>query len=98
MNDEFTKCVSIFKKNKDTIPDEYFFELQALYKQITIGPCNIPCPLAKVKRTNFCRMLFRIPTIFDFTEVNIWQFWKNLGDLSKEESMKMYIDLINLRF
>jgi acyl-CoA-binding protein len=98
MDDEFIKCVSIYKKNKKSMPIEYLFEFQALYKQITIGPCNISCPPAKFKPTNFWRMLFGIPTKFDFTEVDKWQIWKNLGDLSKEESMKKYISLIKSRY
>lgn len=94
MEKEFKLAIKKFNKIKN-IKFEDFCKLKALYKFIKHGKCNVPKPKIKYIETNFCKMLCGIPSIFDFTDRDIWKEWNDIGNISKEEAIKMYIEMVN---
>ncbi|XP_041659942.1 acyl-CoA-binding domain-containing protein 5A-like isoform X2 [Cheilinus undulatus] len=60
--------------------DEMMLMFYSYYKQATLGPCNIPRPMG----------------FWDTRGKAKWDAWSSLGNMTKEEAMKNYIENIQL--
>uniref|UniRef100_UPI0037E75198 acyl-CoA-binding domain-containing protein 5A-like n=1 Tax=Semicossyphus pulcher TaxID=241346 RepID=UPI0037E75198 len=60
--------------------DDMMLMFYSYYKQATLGPCNIPRPMG----------------FWDTRGKAKWDAWSSLGDMTKEEAMKNYVEDIQL--
>ncbi|CAJ1071672.1 acyl-CoA-binding domain-containing protein 5A-like isoform X4 [Xyrichtys novacula] len=60
--------------------DDMMLMFYSYYKQATVGPCNIPRPMG----------------FWDTRGKAKWDAWNSLGNMTKEEAMKNYIEDIQL--
>lgn len=74
---DFEKALNQVNKLRSEPENDSKLKLYALYKQSTIGPCNV-----------------KKPGMFDMVAKFKWEAWSNLGDLKKEDAMKMYIQSV----
>jgi acyl-CoA-binding protein len=93
MSKDFKKYNKYLKKiNKDT---ERFIILNALYKRITIGKCNIEKPLPKIKKNNrFCSCFFPGNIVINFNDVLIYEYWKELNNVNEDYAKELFLKLL----
>ncbi|KAM9350140.1 acyl-CoA-binding domain-containing protein 5A-like [Symphorus nematophorus] len=81
---KFAAAVKVIRSLPDEGPfqpsDDMMLMFYSYYKQATLGPCNIPRP------TGF----------WDTRGKAKWDAWSSLGNMTKEEAMKNYIEDIQL--
>ncbi|XP_077413084.1 acyl-CoA-binding domain-containing protein 5-B-like isoform X2 [Vanacampus margaritifer] len=71
---------SLPKEGPFQLSDDMMLMFYSYYKQATMGPCN-----------------FTRPTCFwESHEKNKWDAWSSLGNMTKEEAMKNYVENIQL--
>jgi hypothetical protein len=94
MSDNFKKYKKYLNKfDKNT---EKYIILQALYKRIIIGKCNIKKPLPKIKKNiNLCNFCFPGNIIIDYSEVLIFENWKELDSIKVDYAKKLFIEILN---
>ncbi|XP_047444923.1 acyl-CoA-binding domain-containing protein 5A-like isoform X2 [Mugil cephalus] len=81
---KFAAAVKVIRSLPEEGPfqpsDEMMLMFYSYYKQATMGPCNIPRPAG----------------FWDTRGKAKWDAWSSLGNMSKEEAMKNYIEDIQL--
>ena len=93
MSNELDLYLKKFIKLDNNAKD--YFILKALYKQITIGNCTIEKPLPKVRKPSGClQICYPGGLIINFDEVIIWEKWKKLEDISRNELIDKFIKLM----
>lgn len=75
MEQEFQEAVKRVNSSTVKVSDQVKLSFYSLYKQATVGKCNVPRP-----------------SFFDFVGKLKWDAWNKLGDMSKEDAMRKYIE------
>tara|TARA_B110000967_G_scaffold201449_1_gene238748 strand:- start:1275 stop:1565 length:291 start_codon:yes stop_codon:yes gene_type:complete len=75
---EFIEASLFVKKNPSIFNDEQKLKLYALYKQSTIGNCNVDKPGG----------------IFNWERKSMWDAWKDLESKNILNSKQMYVDYL----
>lgn len=75
MEAEFQAAVKRVNSSTVKVSDQVKLSFYSLYKQATVGKCNVPRP-----------------SFFDFVGKLKWDAWNKLGDMSKEDAMRKYIE------
>ena len=78
MNHDFEKYSQLVKLLPKKPNDNDLLILYGLYKQSTIGNCNI-------KRPN---------GLFNIKEQKKWDAWNNIKDISSDDAKKLYINKV----
>jgi len=78
----FEKARTYLSKYKDMLSDEQKLKIYALYKQSTVGNCNIERPGG----------------IFNWERKSMWDAWKDLESKNIKNPKKMYVDYITSIF
>lgn len=81
-NERFNVACRLVKMNKSlakNMTDDELGQLYGLYKQSTIGKCDITTPPNKLT---------------DYKEYSKWKYWKKYDGLSKSDSMNEYADFV----
>ncbi|XP_060899440.1 acyl-CoA-binding domain-containing protein 5-like isoform X2 [Labrus mixtus] len=81
---KFAAAVSVIRSLPEEGPfqpsDDMMLMFYSYYKQATLGPCNIPRPMG----------------FWDTRGKAKWDAWTSLGNMTKEEAMKNYVEDIQL--
>ncbi|XP_020505233.2 acyl-CoA-binding domain-containing protein 5A isoform X2 [Labrus bergylta] len=81
---KFAAAVSVIRSLPEEGPfqpsDDMMLMFYSYYKQATLGPCNIPRPMG----------------FWDTRGKAKWDAWSSLGNMTKEEAMKNYVEDIQL--
>ncbi|KAF9182353.1 hypothetical protein BGZ50_004960 [Haplosporangium sp. Z 11] len=76
---EFEAAATAAKSLPSKPSNETLLEIYSLYKQATVGDCNVKRP----------------DGMFEYTDKAKWDAWNGKKGLSQEEAEKQYIALIN---
>ena len=79
LESRFVKYSNKIKNADIEMNDNEKLELYGLYKQATVGNCNI-----------------EKPSILKFTEYRKYNSWNDRIDMSKEDAMTLYIELVKM--
>lgn len=84
LEEKFDAAVKVIRTLPEDGPfqpsDSMLLMFYSYYKQATLGPCNIPRPLG----------------FWDTREKVKWDAWNALGNMTREEAMKNYVEDIQL--
>lgn len=75
---QFNEAAKYLEQLVDQLDQGTLLDFYGLYKQSTIGVCNIPKP-----------------GIFSLQAKAKWNAWHELGDMSKDEAMLLYVNKLN---
>ncbi|XP_013876933.1 acyl-CoA-binding domain-containing protein 5 [Austrofundulus limnaeus] len=84
LEEKFAAAVQVIQSLPEEGPfqpsDDMMLMFYSYYKQATMGPCNIPRPVG----------------FWDTRGKTKWDTWSSLGNMTKEEAMRNYIEHIQL--
>lgn len=78
LQDQFNISSSVVKNLKTRPSNEELLIIYGLYKQATVGDCDIPKPSG----------------ILNIKDKSKWESWKKLESMSKEEAMLKYVKCV----